>query len=965
MGETRVCDPFGRGSKTPFRILIVDDVLVKGNGGVDALAVQDAIRNYFGSLRELRGRDVFVDFAGTPEVGVTKWQNEIYDLTLVDSDFIKSSNKVDDKDKRSFLDLDVEFVGAYLFLFLCKMISKDNDGLRFRDGCKIALWTGLNIRSLDDETNKHWQKRGGDLFSILGDSLTARSFIPKSAEKIADWKLAYNSYECDKKICCDKCCCVASIEDVIKEVVSLPKDKPVCEKSWLARALTWYKTMSPKDFARAAGLEEPVSEGYLSCEENRFFWHATLPGTKNWVYLSPGLRSLGKMDFAKLIGTLPQNARGQPLKLGEFEFPPSRNGSGASAEMSVIAAATPLTGCSAVGRSNALKVMQQKIGALLDKAFDRVVLKTVYLNNLDKDERDEIGDLAWPELQIQSLHRARCYRSAAHPRTLWNTGTTAQEAFSPEMMNEFLKECVNGSAIPAERIIVSLGSKFPDDEQRKIKTCESLENRLRVVWSKLFSTVFQDLKGKPYTDVEINVRHYLRGCINANLGGDEYLSPTTVPASGAVFGNYHAVDEEFKQWLSVVNDVALEHGKHLYLKMPFRGDLIHFIGLIMAVKKEKGESKNAIKGLVFVNAFKSALKEPEEPSQYSPAWYGSTKSWNDRKDDGNHGSPLSMRCQVSGELLQLSRNQLLFAVAKAAKAANLELQIGGGVIDHEDLLFCSKFSQLAGAEEDLLNAVQIGTWGLMDLRLGSYMGNAGKLDAAVPCGKETRPHEGKGACTSNRPSIGENLCPRIAFCLHELCNGCGKCSRSFYCDTFLDRRGHDLPPVMDARNCTGCGLCAQICPNGAIQLFRPEDMVMLFAESKDILLTWHRRLDACEIPHLCYMAEDIRGLVQKPDCRDSDLIQAWYDLCQAEAPHLKKSIVLYAGADESLWGGRVAAGESTDVCQEMRPCPLTWEWKNGVGRLLSKGDPDDWLKDIKREVAKRLNAIKRLNAMRR
>ena len=140
---------------------------------------------------------------------------------------------------------------------------------------------------------------------------------------------------------------------------------------------------------------------------------------------------------------------------------------------------------------------------------------------------------------------------------------------------------------------------------------------------------------------------------------------------------------------------------------------------------------------------------------------------------------------------------------------------------------------------------------------------------------------------------------------------------------------------------------------------------MLIAEGKDILFTWHRRLDACEIPHLCYMAEDIRGLVQKLDCRDSDLIQTWHDLCQTEALHLQKSIVLYAGADESLWGGRVAEGESTGWRQKIRPCKLKWEWKNGVGSLLSDKRSDDWLKDIKREVAKRLNAIKRLNAMRR
>ena len=949
--------------KPPIRILVIDDQLAEQ----DRSPIRETICNYFCVLGMLREREVYVDFADTPEKGVKKWKSEIYDLTLVDSDFQKSSSaKRDDEKKLSFLDLNVEFVGAYLCRFLHEMLVRDRKkgDACFRAGCKVVFWTALTCKDKNADKESAKCKRAGRVFDVL--ELTSKSdpessvlFVPKDIGNAIHWRGLLMGEKLTKDTNVESC--VTSIEEVFDSMRLLDPCERGNGRSWLARAITWYKTMTPLEFARTAGLDEPCAEGYLSWQNGEntagtFQISSTKPDGDDWVYLSPSLRK--KVGFADCVGKCPDGVSDLPLKQDEFRFP-EKVAPRDVPNVSVIAAATPLTGCSVVGKEQSLTVMARKINALLAMAFDRVVLKTVYLNEPGK------VDCKWPTLQIQRAHRARCYRSAAHPRTLWNTGTTAQESFSPEMMNEFLANFQDNPK--AGRVIVSLGSKFPDTKQREVLSRGEIRAKLLSVWDALFAKVFKDLKGGPYADVEINVRHYLRGCIAANLGGDEYLSPLAVNFDKPTIGNYSEVDAEFEDWLDVLNDVALRYGKNLYLKMPLRGDLVHFIGLIGKYKGEREDrpKEDAIKGLVFVNAFKSALKEPEEPSQYSPAWYGSTKSWNDRKDDGNHGSPLSMRCQVSGELLQLSRNQLLFAVAKAAKAANLELQIGGGVIDHEDLLFCSKFSQLAGAEEDLLNAVQIGTWGLMDLRLGSYMGNAGKLDAAVPCSKETRPHEGKGACTSNRPSIGENLSPRIAFCLHELCNGCGKCSRSFYCDTFLDRRGHDLPPVMDARNCTGCGLCAQICPNGAIQLFRPEDMVMLIAEGKDILLTWHRRLDACEIPHLCYMAEDIRGLVQKPDCRDSDLIQAWYDLCQAEAPHLQKSIVLYAGADESLRGGRVAAGESADVCQEMRPCPLTWEWKNGVGRLLSKGDPDDWLKDIKREVAKRLNAIKRLNAMRR
>jgi ferredoxin len=59
---------------------------------------------------------------------------------------------------------------------------------------------------------------------------------------------------------------------------------------------------------------------------------------------------------------------------------------------------------------------------------------------------------------------------------------------------------------------------------------------------------------------------------------------------------------------------------------------------------------------------------------------------------------------------------------------------------------------------------------------------------------------------------------------------------------------------MDPRNCTGCGLCAQICPTGALQLFRPEHVAVLISrpgERTDLL-------KALQIPHLTY--DPITGL---------------------------------------------------------------------------------------------------------
>ncbi len=57
---------------------------------------------------------------------------------------------------------------------------------------------------------------------------------------------------------------------------------------------------------------------------------------------------------------------------------------------------------------------------------------------------------------------------------------------------------------------------------------------------------------------------------------------------------------------------------------------------------------------------------------------------------------------------------------------------------------------------------------------------------------------------------------------------------------------------MDARNCTGCGLCAQTCPKGAIQLFKPEHVAVLVGGNEENLSRWHKFLFANEIPHLVF-----------------------------------------------------------------------------------------------------------------
>ena len=575
----------------------------------------------------------------------------------------------------------------------------------------------------------------------------------------------------------------------------------------------------------------------------------------------------------------------------------------------IIAAATPLTGCSSVGHDYSISLMVKKIKALLDGPFGKVVLKTVYLDSLT-----QWHDMKWPEVQAQESHLTRCLRSTRHTRTLWNTGQTSMEAFTPKMMHGFLIE------MPAEyrrNIIVSLGSKFPQAKQKNLRQ-ENCRNKLLEIWGRLFDDVFHGISDTDYPLVEINVRHYLRECIEANLGGHEYLSPAKISESFA--GNYTAVDEEFRTWLSVLNETAMNHGKRLLLKLPFRGDILHFISVIRVFVADDGLN---IAGITLINAFKSAAGETEYGAPYSPASY--TKPDDSRK----------WRYQMSGEMLAASRNELMGEISELANGLkDFEIHISGGIVDKTGLDFC-----LNCVKNKKNVYVQIGTWALMDLNLTSQDWRECQNDApAIGSGKpqvtgckgKCQPscrvicpsgafHKGGNnqpatidrlKCTACQKCIGDCLCKcvhlgnksehpqggnqhvqqsssnelsrRIAFCLHELCNGCGKCSRTFYCDTFMDRRGLELPPVLDARNCTGCGLCAQTCPRGAIQLFSPEHVAVLVGDNDEDLRRWHKFLFANEIPHLVFDSTEQLDAIKSSFLGESIIITATNKPCSLD-----------------------------------------------------------------------------------
>lgn len=921
-----------------FRVLIIDDQLCSDSECVKRLGfpadnVQKAITCYIERIvwKKVGVSNFPVDvvYAKDPDEGVALWLDQTFDLTLVDSDFSKSNTSPrTDSEKRSFLDLNLQYTGAYLFRFL-RTMACNNANKPGRMGCKIAFWTGLG---------SHDTTRANELLSILAQDSNAEPiiFIPKKEDEGGKWNGIVSGFvsQGGQK---EKTKANINVTTIEACIGNMKNCNPVLNPQVLSgveerlmeikeRVKRLYPVAKPADFMKWCGLGGYVFTGCLYQDGKQVWlsdkWIEKEDGAP--ILLSPLLRQRGissiDAEDEKILCSL---TLGDNDGFPTLDAGPAGWKNVAEPKKHIVAAATPVTGCSAVGKEHAKEVLKKKILALLKGPFGKVVLKTVYSDDY-VDDADCQGKIEWPEIQVQDIqiqaqkervtskdkdHSTRCLRSTKYPRTLWNSGKTALESFTPKMLNELLKE------LPKEyrdRIIISLGSKYP---QTDVREGDFPVGNLRKIWRNLFDDVFRDIPEYEdikvdgtddirilnYPIVEINVRHYLRECIASCLSGNEYLSPSKITES--LHGkSYEAVDAEFKVWLGVLDDVARAKKKKLLLKLPFRGDIFHFINIICNHAKERNEKagnddekKSSIGGLTLINAYKSMAGETEGGIKYSPAWYGCPSAW-----DGD----TERKYQMSGELLAASRNEILEEIkAFAYRNPDLEIHISGGIVDKNGIEFC-----LGKAQENNI-FVQIGTWALMNLDLrknrldslpstppssgndkpfvdkcngcrtcrvrcpnGAFISQAGrmKIDTVkcVNCKECTRQCDNvNDPCKETSGCSDRRSRNRIAFYIHELCNGCGRCSKTFYCDAFLDRRGKDLPPLMEPRNCTGCGLCVQTCPRGAIQLFEPKDFVLLVGngEYDEALSDANKFLLSEEIPHLVFPAgvseEELRSTI--------------------------------------------------------------------------------------------------------
>ena len=91
----------------------------------------------------------------------------------------------------------------------------------------------------------------------------------------------------------------------------------------------------------------------------------------------------------------------------------------------------------------------------------------------------------------------------------------------------------------------------------------------------------------------------------------------------------------------------------------------------------------------------------------------------------------------------------------------------------------------------------------------------------------------RNAVNNTASNLSKRISPRFINFYPNKCFECGLCRQSYYCDTFLNRDSLTGAPILDPRNCTGCGLCVQICNREALQLVKSHELVVFISDLQE------------------------------------------------------------------------------------------------------------------------------------
>lgn len=835
-----------------YRILIIDDKFLVSNKNSKSKQYKEFFYNAFASIiwDAADNNDICFEtvFTGGSADGYRKWQDEVFDLTLIDSDFSEARSEESESDLAKYV-LTSQWQGFDILSLLHKYVNTSERKFNYRKKmCRFFLWSGLPLEDKDVKKttiNKLFRE-----FSLEKE----KYFISKDPK----WKNSKNrtGYKIIRK--CIKIGVERSLKDngftvlqnIERLLFALRKNYDNIQSKLSGGCLIIDKKREypflkelprqDKDPVSIRICPEPIPNKVLT-DDIPFvpLYRSIYDNNLNAVIKYVQAIINDELDASKYkdITNRCQQLRKRE-KLGHITIPVYQKENSAAYKKPknpncsildynyknrYIAAVTPLTSTTVIGHEQAIDVLHDKVIALLNGPFGAVILKTVYL-----DSFDQWNEVNWPAIQVQSHNRTRCLFPDTGTATIWHTGRTALEMLQPLQLNQLLKRFLSTNRVDTHRVIISLGSKF------RSKWPVAQYDNFSSIWATLFEQVFSGIHEDCFPIVEINVRHFLREIVKAWIGGDEYLHPHDLKEEPKE--REDKFRDEFNHWLQALHDTAVIFSKKLILKFPHRSDTLSFVQSTLALRTHfmacnpVGIAEFGVRAITLVNALKTPVPHGNKVKKYTPGWYAHPWAWED-------ASSKALKYQMSGGYLAPYRNQLLAGLIKSLakfEKLKMEILISGGITKKEDVEYLKNLDK----EKKVFTGFQIGTWALIKTSLEKQEWNQKK--ASTPY-SDAKNRENSSNTDEKKPrkikvseSKKEFISPRIAFCDIRKCKQCGKCHKSFFCDSFMYRvNTNGLPPQMDSRNCSGCGLCVQLCKHGALHLYHPEEMLVLVSSSME------------------------------------------------------------------------------------------------------------------------------------
>lgn len=519
----------------------------------------------------------------------------------------------------------------------------------------------------------------------------------------------------------------------------------------------------------------------------------------------------------------PRSSKSTSVKFGGKDF-----------KNRIFLAATPVTAFSGI-TGNRIDNYLNKICHLYNWGVGGIILKTVYyeiddykrdckkVDNQGKKRVKNNEDITFDDIQDISVTRCYSYFNSdkdkeqkSFSKKLYNTGKTAKENIDVDELICLLKKITYLEKTEKEN------TNFYKDLSKTIILSLGSHQYRSIYWNMLFKKLFEKERNKAFDFIEVNARHAMRkisedSCkiladenLNPYLFGvDEYFIPPDL-------SNFYGYWKNFENWVETIQRLGIKYKKYIMLKLPYRSDLNILISIVretiskvfsqMKEYLEKtNESKDDRYGITAISVI-NTIKSPYQVEKL-------------KTTTGSFSGDFANLPQTSGEGLKELRNITLYTLSNICTSteneekasSNLDISASGGIMGKNDIIQCFKL----GAK-----TVQLSSNIILEGWKNSY------LIYDIKKGENIFKESDDSSFYFHTRNIKKLSRRKVKF-IPERCHHCGNCINTFYCDAIINKffkntiiGQYFIPrsPIIKKENCTGCGLCVDLCEHSALVL---------------------------------------------------------------------------------------------------------------------------------------------------